>query len=165
MVSKSDDYRHDKNNVLRAGDVIPPYDNREDLKQGRQKDKANDKKDSSSQKKRHLETSIPQNSKDGLKPSNDSKGRRHGNEHQKGAIPKFDLAEDIMAEQRKISAARRKSPDKKIQAQSQQEQVQHTGFLSSLPTPILSEQEQIVAQIVAKDIDELCGGQIDDTER
>ncbi len=165
VVSKSNSDRQDEDDTLRAGDITPPYDNEEDLKQGHQKDKADNKKDSSAQKKRHLETSIPQNSNNSLKPSEDSEGRRHGNEHQKGAIPKFDLAEDIMAEQRKISAARRRAPNKKFQVQSYQEQVQYTGFLSSLPAPVLSEQEQIIAEIVARDIYKLCGRQIEDTER
>lgn len=58
-------------------------------------------------------------------------------------IPKFDLAEQILAEQRKITAIRRKAPGKKPQAPDRQ------------PQSILSEQEQIIAEIVARDIEKL----------
>lgn len=69
-------------------------------------------------------------------------------------IPKFDLAEQIMAEQRKIAAIRRKGPGKKTEAPKQQkvESIAHT----LKPPPMLSEQEQIIAEIVARDIEKMC---------
>jgi len=94
-------------------------------------------------------------------------------------IPKFDLAEQILAEQRKITAIRRKAPGKpqrlpspapavtRVQAQDGaagkkpkapdwQPQVQSTDYAIKQPPSILSEQEQIVAEIVARDIEKLC---------
>jgi hypothetical protein len=65
-------------------------------------------------------------------------------------IPHFDLAEEIMAEQRKITAIRRKAPGKKTEAQRSEPQVQ--------PTPELPEQEKIIAEIVTRDIERLCRG-------
>jgi len=96
-------------------------------------------------------------------------------------IPKFDLAEQIMAEQRKITAIRRKAPGKpqrlpslapavtRVQAQDgaagkktkapdRQPQAQSTGYTIKPPPPTLSEQEQIIAEIVARDIEKLCWG-------
>ena len=77
---------------------------------------------------------------------------------QANAIPKFDLAEQILAEQRKITAIRRKAPGKKNKAPDQQPQAQSTGYTIKQPPPILSEQEQIIAEIVARDIEKLYRG-------
>jgi len=100
--------------------------------------------------------------------------------HNTSQIPKFDLAEQIMAEQRKITAIRRKAPgkpqrlpslapavtrvqvqdvaaDKKTKAPDRQPQAQSTGYTIK-PPPTLSEQEQIIAEIVARDIEKLCWG-------
>ena len=70
-------------------------------------------------------------------------------------IPKFDLAEQILAEQRKITAIRRKAPGKKPKAPDRQPQAQSTDYAIKQPPSILSEQEQIVAEIVARDIEKL----------
>ena len=91
--------------------------------------------------------------------------------HNTSQIPKFDLAEQIMAEQRKITAIRRKAPGKpqrlpsqdgaagkKTKAPDRQPQAQSNGYTIKPPPPTLSEQEQIIAEIVAKDIERLCGG-------
>ncbi len=108
----------------------------------------------------------------------------------RGEIPKFDLAEQILAEQRKITAIRRKAPGKKpqrlpslappllsatadkgvtqVQAQDgaagkktkapdRQPHAPSNGYTIKPPSPTLSEQEQIIAEIVAKDIERLCG--------
>ena len=72
-------------------------------------------------------------------------------------IPKFDLAEQILAEQRKISSIKRKGPGKKTEAPSQQQQIQSIGYTAK-PPPLLSEQEQIIADIVARDIETLLAG-------
>ena len=71
-----------------------------------------------------------------------------------GKIPKFDLAEQIMAEQRKIAAIRRKGPGKKAEFTKQQHKVESITHTVK-PTPMLSEQEQIIAEIVARDIEKL----------
>lgn len=72
-------------------------------------------------------------------------------------IPKFDLAEQIMAEQRKVAAVRRKGPSRKAVAPSQKHRVESIGYAVK-PPPILSEQEQIIAEIVAMDIERLRRG-------
>ncbi|HUU19674.1 MAG TPA: hypothetical protein VMW72_21165 [Sedimentisphaerales bacterium] len=105
-------------------------------------------------------------------------------------IPKFDLAEQIMAEQRKITAIRRKAPGKpqrlpslappllsatgdkgvtRVQAQdevagkktepaNQQSQAESIGYTIQQPPLTLSEQGQIIAEIVARDIEKLRRG-------
>lgn len=75
---------------------------------------------------------------------------------QKSEIPKFDLAEEIMAEQRRITAIKRKSPTQKIKAQDQKLQVKSVGH--TIEQPKLSEQDEIITEIVARDIEKLCRG-------
>ena len=74
-------------------------------------------------------------------------------------IPKFDLAENILAEQRRTAARRRRAPGKgdgeSLVSADQ------TGPRLPDPEPSthdLFELQQIVAQIVARDIERLCKG-------
>lgn len=88
----------------------------------------------------------------------------------RGEIPKFDLAEQIMAEQRKITAIRRKAPSKPQRLPSQeraagkktgpptQEEAESIGYTIQQPPLTLSEQGQIIAEIVARDIEKLRRG-------
>jgi hypothetical protein len=70
-------------------------------------------------------------------------------------IPKFDLARQIMAEHRKITAVRRKGPAKNAKLPKKQ----HPAELITrkvMPESIVYGPEQIIAEIVARDIDNLC---------
>ena len=71
-------------------------------------------------------------------------------------IPKFDLAEQIMAEQRKLSAVRRKGPDKRAKAPGSKSTKSATR--PQAPQRLPTEQEQIIAEIVTRDIDNLLKG-------
>ena len=73
-------------------------------------------------------------------------------------IPKFNLAEEIMAEHRKITAIRRKGPSEKDEAQKQERESEPAGDTIGQPKPALSEQKHIIAEIVARDIESLCRG-------
>jgi hypothetical protein len=73
-------------------------------------------------------------------------------------IPSFDLAEEIMAEQRKITAIRRKAPGKKTEVQRLKLETRIADHIIDQSKPLLSEQEKIIAEIVAKDIEKLCRG-------
>jgi hypothetical protein len=78
-------------------------------------------------------------------------------QHDNPEIPKFDLAEDIMAEQRRITAIKRKSPTKKIEVVSSLWAGGSAG-LQQWPKP--QAQGQIIAEIVARDIEKFCRGDI-----
>jgi hypothetical protein len=73
-------------------------------------------------------------------------------------IPIFDLADEIMAEQRKITAIRRKAPGQKTEAQRLKPETRIDDHSIEQPQPLLLEQETIIAEIVAKDIERLCRG-------
>ena len=71
-----------------------------------------------------------------------------------GEIPKFDLAAQIMAEQRKIAAVKRKGPARKARPARRPRQAESIGHALK-PPPVLSEQDQIIVEIVARDIEKL----------
>lgn len=73
-------------------------------------------------------------------------------------IPTFDLAEDIMTEQRKTAALRRKAPGKKTEDKSQELQAEVVGYTIGQPILEKSEQDRIIAEIVARDIERLRRG-------
>ena len=72
-------------------------------------------------------------------------------------IPKFDLAKQIMAEHRKKTAIKRKGPAKNAKPPKKQ----HPAELIARHVkqrPIVSGPQQIIAEIVARDIENLCIG-------
>ena len=73
-------------------------------------------------------------------------------------MPKFDLAEQIMAEQRKVTAIRRKAPGKKTKTPDRPLRMQSTGCAVEQPPPKLSEKGLVIAEIVARDIEKLYRG-------
>jgi len=160
--------------VLRARDMVPPYNKKNHQKQDSEKTETNKRKNTSSQSKRKQSSKNITSSPAGKKaerakdlPTEPEDAAREGND-----IPKFDLAEEIMAEQRRITAIRRKGPGQKIEAPSEEEEVERDftsqeddemegwsiGYTIGQPPPMLSEQEKIIAEIVARDIEKLCGG-------
>lgn len=72
-------------------------------------------------------------------------------------IPKFDLAEQIMAEHRTITAIRRKGPGKKGKRPKKLHPAESIAR-NVMPGPIVSGPEQVIAEIVARDIENLCIG-------
>jgi hypothetical protein len=75
-------------------------------------------------------------------------------------IPKFDLAEQIMAEQRKVAAMRRKGPGRKTNAVKREIPGPVIPVCAPEPVIVSSQAEQIIAEIVARDIRQLCGGSV-----
>lgn len=107
-------------------------------------------------------------SQDETKTQRESKSEKHSEgitarpskkhtELHDGQIPRFDLAEDIMAEQRKITAIRRKAPGQKSEVEIHKQQSAPVGFVSEQHEKRLL-QEEIIAEIVARDIENLCEG-------
>ena len=89
-----------------------------------------------------------------------------GNQRPSSDIPKFDLAEEIMAEQRKISATKRKrakpatpQEPKKAEFVSREPEFEATGHTIEQQGDVPFDQEQIIAEIVARDIKRLLQGE------
>ncbi len=74
---------------------------------------------------------------------------------ERNGIPKFDLAEQIMAEQRKNVSVRRKKPARGPRPVRRKPEPELIGRTIGLQ-PVSLGQDQIVADIVAKDIERLC---------
>jgi len=92
-------------------------------------------------------------------PAKDSKDRKASNSPEQpiNQIPKFDLAENIMAEQRKVAAERRKAPGVKAVPQPQERKVLSTAYNIEGERVSLLEEDRIIAEIVARDIARLRG--------
>ena len=153
--NKKGDDKHGrrKGDVLRAEDIIP-------AKAGSKKRKTARKNASSSKSKQkrasdNLNRSHP---KKGAVPAKDMPAEPTDKGQKESEIPKFDLAEEIMAEQRKVTSARRKAPGKTVEAGKQEQEAESVDYIVEQPTPMALERQQIIAEIVARDIEKLCRG-------
>lgn len=74
-------------------------------------------------------------------------------------IPRFDLAQQILAEQRRITAVRRKAPGKPTQTEQPSPVRTVTGKSTGEQSVAQPEPPQIIRQIVATDIDRMLRSQ------
>ncbi|MHC4387924.1 MAG: hypothetical protein ACYS8I_06825 [Planctomycetota bacterium] len=133
-----DDISEGKKDVLRALDIMPPYG-----KASEETTKAPD----AAERKEDTETRREE-----------EEVQRSGTVEGKREIPRFDLAEQILAEQRKISAIKRKAPGKRIDALRSAVEVGPAHYAIRPPAPRQPYQQQIISEIVARDIERLCRG-------
>jgi hypothetical protein len=124
-----------KEDILRASDIIPPYNTE---RNGAKEEQAG---------KKEAEAAKRDDAKP-LETKEIGEGRIE--------IPRFDLAEEIMSEQRKITAIKRKSPEKKMEAEARPA-VESFRYALEPQRLTASGQEDIIAEIVARDIKRLCG--------
>jgi len=124
-----------KEDILRARDIMPPY-NREEMRKNQEKE---DEKEAEA---------VQADEAKALEIKEIEQGRSE--------IPRFDLAEEIMAEQRKITAIKRKSPERKMESEARPAVESFRYALEPQRLTSLG-QEDIIAEIVARDIKRLCG--------
>ena len=129
------DILESKEDILRARDIIPPYNT---AKSGENHEKTSKKE------------------AEALKAGDDKLLKAKEIEEKPMEIPRFDLAEEIMAEQRKITAIKRKSPEKKMEAEARPT-VESFRYALEPQGVTTSGQKDIIAEIVARDIKRLCG--------
>jgi hypothetical protein len=70
-------------------------------------------------------------------------------------VPEFDLGDQILSEQRKISSVKRRAPGMKEPVQEATLEVKSSEPVAKVPSVELSEEDQIIAAIVADDIKRL----------
>lgn len=75
--------------------------------------------------------------------------------YERNGIPKFDLAEQILAEQRKNSSVKRKGPAKKVKSEQMAPKF-HPADGTVQSQNVLVGLEKVIADIVARDIERLC---------
>ena len=73
-------------------------------------------------------------------------------------IPKFDLAEQILAGQRRLTAAKRKSPEKVTDTSVLHSKASMTYQPALRSAVLFQQQDFIIKEIVARDIEKLCRG-------
>ena len=121
---------------------------------------------SEEEKDKQIDADIPESKKDVLRAHDIIPGRVKDSNDRSGAespaqikseVPKFDLAENIMAEQRKATAGRRKRPGIKAESQVQKRKVLSTACDIESQRVSLSEEDRVIAEIVARDIARLQG--------
>ncbi|MHC4458032.1 MAG: hypothetical protein ACYS0I_13290 [Planctomycetota bacterium] len=144
-----------KADFLRASDIMPPYKKGKNqaVKQQEASEKTTQPTDSAQETPAQQAASSQDNITKAQNKAEDTGERQ-------AEIPKFDLAEEIMAEQRKITAIKRKGPGKKIEAQGQERHVEPAGYAIEPPRSASPEQEKIISEIVARDIEKLLRGDI-----
>jgi len=146
-----------RSDVLRAKDIVPPF-NHEESQQHNSAESFKENFSASKTKGTRDSNSLEQkNSQDRLSAeaanTKDTKGEQESSE-----VPKFDLAEDIMAEQRKVTAARRKAPSQRSQVVPIRNQAKVIGYALEQLANAPKEHEKIIAEIVAADIEKLRKG-------
>jgi len=131
--------------VLRLEDIVPPY---------------------TSGKQQRLESKDNSENSGGMRGEEGKSAREEISKSQREAssnrggdseIPRFDLAEEIMAAQRTKASRSRKGPgylqgDEKVEADRGVDNDVSGGGASRL------QQDSVIAEIVARDIERLCGG-------
>jgi len=134
----SKDNADKKSNIyaLRAKDIIPPYNNKNHQEQMPPTKENSPNADDNIGQKERLPT------------------KQDNTVFQKAAIPKFDLAKQIMSEQRKVASIKRKAPDKKNNVNNYKQKAYSIGYAVKPPSMSLY-QEQIIAEIVQRDIQRL----------
>ncbi len=129
--------------VLRATDIIPPFDN-----VPAPAEPAQQEPDAA------VENEWPEDST-GDEPSPDGESSPDAAADD---IPKYDLAENILAEQRRVAARRRRrtpsQPQEELPAQPELRSAE--PIPADLPSEDLPELQRVVAEIVARDIERLC---------
>ncbi len=151
-----------KADILRARDIIPSDKKQTDQEPISESDEkatlpsAAAGETSVEERKKPVGGIIPEAQAEQIKPVKDIATEPADAGREKMQIPKFDLAEEIMAEQRKITSIKRKAPGKKVEAQSQKPEVELIGYTIGRGQKSIKGQEQIVAEIVTRDIERLC---------
>jgi hypothetical protein len=140
-VSGSDKQKHSdieqhKSDILRAHDILPPYDKL--VQQPAQR--------------KHIE------------PAGDEKPANNPPQTEKHDIPTFDLAEKILAQQRKTASFKRKSPadeDKPAPAEQVKPAIPVISAKLRQPAvettykPATAHSDSLIAEIVARDIERI----------
>jgi len=127
-----EDILQSKKDVLRAKDIIPSI---ADVDSDQGKAKVSDEKTQNPQQQQPPE----------LKAESGTN---------KTQIPKFDLAEQIMSQQRKVTAVKRKGPGQKEDSKETRKKTEAKYHL--IPYRPKAPENKLIAEIVARDIEELC---------
>lgn len=139
-MSKAGRKKEQDGDVLRAGDIVPPYGD----VTGAPKKQAG----------REDVSASPEEAKAKAEPKT---AKSVAAERQANNIPRLNLDKQILAEQRKVASVRRKGPGAKSKAADKTAQAASARRRAVRAVPELSEKDHVIAEIVARDIQRLCG--------
>ena len=146
--------------ILRAGDMLPPYgDKKANTQQTAENTLLTDdqKKTEDNQPARIPIVSVEATG-DGETKDNTKKQielpKNEKVQEMKADVPRFDLAEEIMAEHRKVTAFKRKPPEKKQEIAQDQTSTEREAAFDE-PVVKIVKKDPLIAEIVARDIERL----------
>ena len=145
-----DDILQSRKDILRAKDIIPPF--KQEPAQAAGQEEAAEQKDATGESAER----APQEGKGQAEIAPE----KAVEPPQESEIPRFDLAEDIMAEQRRMTAIRRRAPTEN--KEPQEVQLEPAGRRFEPVTSATPQEQRIIAQIVARDIERLLQGEAAD---
>ncbi len=149
------DVPQSKKDVLRAHDIMPPYDQNTPAQNTKKKPIVFNEI-TAEEKEALREIPVPIEAIDTPKtPPSTKETSNSAMDENKTDIPRLDLAEKIMAEHRKITAVRRKAPSQKIAIQ-EIPPTPKPATRADWITRLNPNNEQIITEIVARDIAKLC---------
>ncbi len=107
-------------------------------------------------KNEQVDEGIPEHMDDVLRardviPSSNNQQK----EAEKVDVPEFDLGDQILSEQRKISSVKRRGPGKKDPTQDKMPELKSAEAIVPLAVTEVAEEDRIIAAIVADDIKRL----------
>jgi hypothetical protein len=161
-----DDILKCKSDILRANDIIPPFaeipekeQNSQNLQENRKNPSEPAKLGADEQNNLQNPDFIPIKEVQPSKKPNlslDNTGLEPENtENTKPQIPTFDLANEIMAEQRRITAVKRMGPGKKTDSRGIKTQFDSNNLIELQPSADPAQKNQVISEIVARDIQSL----------
>lgn len=136
-MSKDEADKQKKDKILRAKDIIPPYNTKIPQEQNRP-----------------LKNELTQDTDADTEISDMLLSSHEELSRQKIEIPQFDLAGQILSEQRKIASIKRQKPSQKNKKAIFRPKTLSTNPIFK-PPAMLSQQGKIIAEIVARDIQKL----------
>jgi hypothetical protein len=147
-----DDILQSRADVLRARDVIPPY---EEEPPGESKPQETSEQTASSNATAETERREEETPHEDI---TEAGAGSPGIPQENGEIPRLDLAEKIMAEQRRITSIRRRAPGEGRESETAEIETGPVVGPVEQHRPAQSDQERIIAEIVTRDIEKLCRG-------
>lgn len=147
-----DDILQCKADILRAADIVPPY---------RQETQREAKSQEGSEDAGAVSASTEKSREAARAPGKDAAeapAESAGEQRERSDIPRFDLAEEIMAEHRKITAVRRRGPSERKGTTATESEAEPGGQAVERFMPAQSEGDKILAEIVARDIERFYQG-------
>jgi len=137
--------------VLRAADVLPPFD--EEVPPGNNSDP---KASAPARPRGKTDKSKRKNRRAGAADSGGQRNAVERNMPGDSEIPTFDLAESILARQRRVTAGRRKKRSQAASKTDSRQNAVRLTYIDELSAQEQAELQQVVAKIVARDIERLC---------